>query len=58
MRKLLNRKIVEQIGDAPSVMKNSQTMTMWFPTTGIRKEWAELGEMITRKTFSNAFLVQ
>ena len=43
-------KLSSRTGNALSAMKSSQTITMWFPTTGIRKEWAELGEMITRTT--------
>jgi len=44
-------KLSSRTGNAPSAMKSSQTITMWFQTTGIQKEWAELGEMIIRTIF-------
>jgi hypothetical protein len=44
MRKLLNRKIVEQSGSAQSAMRHSPITTMSCQTTKTRKEWEEHGE--------------
>jgi hypothetical protein len=53
MRKLLNRKIVEQdrkTGNVPSATKNSRITTTLCQTIGIPKEWEELGETTTQIT--------
>ena len=44
MRKLLNRKIVEQAGNAPSARKSSLITTTSCPTIEIPREWEEHGE--------------
>jgi len=48
MRKLLNRKIVEQAGNAQSVMSSSRTTATWCRTLRIRRKWAARGETIRR----------
>ena len=50
MRKLLNRKIVEQNRISQSASKNSPITTMLSRIIRSRKGWEELGEMITRIT--------
>jgi hypothetical protein len=48
MRKLLNRKTVQQPGYARSATKTSLITAMSSRTTRIRKEWAERGGTIIR----------
>ncbi len=50
MRKLLDRKIVDQKGNAHSVMDSSPITATWYPTTSIPGAWTELGETIILKT--------
>ena len=44
MRKLLNRKIIEQNGNVRSVRWRSRVTATSYPTTSIREEWEERGE--------------
>jgi hypothetical protein len=50
MRKLLNRKIIEQIGNARFATRSSRITTISCLTTGIRKEWEGRGGMTTQTT--------
>jgi hypothetical protein len=58
MRKLLNRKIIEQNGHVRFVSKNLRTIAMLCRITKTRREWEELGEMITGQHPSNTLVVQ
>ena len=50
MRKLLNRKIVEQDGKCAICHKNLPTAATSYRTTDTRKEWEEPGETTIRTT--------
>ena len=50
MRKLLNRKIVEQAGKCAVCHHDFVTVLTSYPTTETPKEWEARGGMTTRKT--------
>ena len=50
MRKLLDRKIAEQNGLAPSARRGSPTTATWCPTTSIPAAWGEHGGTTIRTT--------